>query len=48
MTDADEAAIKEAFEFVEDDCSVSVTREGGGPSASDGTMLDYQLAAAAA
>ena len=32
VTDADEGAIKEAFEFVEYDCTVSVTPEGGWPS----------------
>jgi two-component system chemotaxis sensor kinase CheA len=50
-TDADEASIREVFEFVEDDCVLVIRREGGeaAPAASTaGPMSDDDLAKASA
>lgn len=46
-TDADEASIREVFEFVEDDCALSIRREGG-EAAPAAPMSDDDLAKASA
>ncbi|WP_312160577.1 chemotaxis protein CheA [Phenylobacterium sp.] len=49
-TEADEASIREVFEFVEDDCVLSISREGGDEPApkADVPMSDDDLAKASA
>ncbi|MDO8378560.1 chemotaxis protein CheA [Phenylobacterium sp.] len=52
FTDSDEAAIREVFEFVEDDCNLTITCEGGeaqaaAPSAADESLSEDDRAAAA-
>ena len=49
-TEADEAAIREVFEFVEDDCTLSIVREGGDEPApkADLPTSDDDLAKASA
>ncbi|WP_421934449.1 chemotaxis protein CheA [Phenylobacterium sp.] len=50
FTDSDEAAIREVFEFVEDDCNLTITREGAeaaAPPAADDALSDDDRAAAA-
>ncbi len=47
-TDSDEASIREVFEFVEDDCALTITCESGGVSPPKGPMSDDELAAASA
>jgi two-component system chemotaxis sensor kinase CheA len=49
-TDADEAAIREVFEFVEDDCVLSIVNENGAgsPEPPKGPVSDDDLAAASA
>ena len=43
-----EADIREVFEFVEDDCAITITQEGGAGSPSDRPLSDDELAAASA
>lgn len=43
-TEADEASIREVFEFVEDDCALSIRREGGEAPAADAPSSDDELA----
>ncbi|OYU69129.1 MAG: chemotaxis protein CheA [Alphaproteobacteria bacterium PA2] len=48
-TDADEKAIREVFDFVEDDISLSISQVGGAPAAVDTSkMTDDERAAASA
>ena len=51
FTDSDEASIREVFEFVEDDCNLTITRDGAEPStaapADDGLSDDDRAAASA-
>ena len=52
FTDSDEASIREVFEFVEDDCNLTIARDGAGPAAAapadDGLSDDDRAAAASA
>ncbi len=43
-----EADIREVFEFVEDDCAITITQEGGAGSPPDRPLSDDELAAASA
>lgn len=43
-----EADIREVFEFVEDDCAITITQEGGADSPPDRPLSDDELAAASA
>ena len=43
-----EADIREVFEFVEDDCAITITQEGGASSPPDRPLSDDELAAASA
>ncbi|MDO9433578.1 MAG: chemotaxis protein CheA [Phenylobacterium sp.] len=47
-TEASEADIREVFEFVEDDCAITITQEGGAGSPPDQPLSDDELAAASA
>jgi two-component system chemotaxis sensor kinase CheA len=47
-TEAGEADIREVFEFVEDDCDITITQEGGSGSPPDGSLSDDEMAAASA
>ncbi|KRB52397.1 chemotaxis protein CheA [Phenylobacterium sp. Root700] len=47
-TEAGEADIREVFEFVEDDCAITITQEGGAGSPPDRPLSDDELAAASA
>ncbi len=54
FTDSDEASIREVFEFVEDDCNLTITCDGADPAAAapaaadDGLSEDDRAAAASA
>ena len=47
-TEVGEADIREVFEFVEDDCAITITQEGGAGSPPDRPLSDDELAAASA
>ena len=47
-TEVSEADIREVFEFVEDDCAITITQEGGAGSPPDRPLSDDELAAASA
>ena len=47
-TEVGEADIREVFEFVEDDCAITITPEGGTGSPPDRPLSDDELAAASA
>ena len=47
-TEAGETDIREVFEFVEDDCDITITQEGGSGSPPVGSLSDDELAAASA
>ncbi|HVK42367.1 MAG TPA: chemotaxis protein CheA [Phenylobacterium sp.] len=47
-TEAGETDIREVFEFVEDDCDITITQEGGSGSPPIGSLSDDELAAASA
>jgi two-component system chemotaxis sensor kinase CheA len=48
VTEAGEADIREVFEFVEDDCDITISQEGGSGSPPDRPLSDDEMAAASA